>query len=87
VFHFRHHRFLRHRQDIGFFGLSAIIAFYGIGQDIGPDSYRDWFFAIIAFYSIGRILGGLKISLLLLDPFFIFSIGQDLNTYILVFKN
>jgi hypothetical protein len=36
VLQFRHHRFLRHRQDIGFFfGFSAIIAFKGIGQDIG----------------------------------------------------
>ena len=53
VLHFRHHRFLGHRQDIGFFSVFwAIIAFYSISQDIGL--FR--FFAIVAFKGIGRIL-------------------------------
>jgi hypothetical protein len=62
VLHFSHHRFLRHRQDIGSsLVFSAIIAFYSISQDIGL--FR--FFAIIAFYSIGGILVPIAIGITL----------------------
>jgi len=37
---FDHHRFLQHRSGFGFFGSSAIVAFYSIGQDIGFFGFR-----------------------------------------------